>query len=297
MGFEFGGGTLDLTVMRRKNNNFVVEAQGGNPNLGGNNIDQRIYDWSLKKYKEFFEENPLGNNPNSARYKRRSSDLLTYCRECKEMLSSEPKFDIPFSNLGLEKDIPLTRKEFEENIMQSDILVLAEKALQPILAEYGRSIDHVILCGGSCNIPIVKTFLKDLLPAVPVHEPDEPQMLVVDGIATIAKKNLQFDEVFESSLGFRIGNQFTSHLEPGIRIPSSQNKYFEFSPNGRDRTIEVSRLVNGEWHKEGTLDCAQIQVYRRAPRIQINITCEKDTSVVYRVFYDGQCIDTLRLHS
>ena len=293
--FDFGGGTLDLTVMRRKKNNFVVEAQGGNPYLGGNNIDQSICQWALKRYEDDYGVNPLGSNPDSVRYKRNYSLLLNYCRECKEMLSSQSSFDIPFSNLGVDNDIALTQKEFNIAVMQNDILVSAEEALQPILKEYGREIDHIILCGGSSNIPIIQTFLQDLIPGVPIHKRMDPQMLVVEGIATIVRKDIQFDEVFESSLGFRIGGQFSSHLEPGTRIPSTQNKYFEFSRDGRDRTIEVSRLVNGEWHKEGTLDCSKVRV-RGTPRIQINITCEKDTSVTYNVYYNGKCIDTLKLH-
>ena len=293
--FDFGGGTLDLTAMRRKKDNFVVEAQGGNPNLGGNNIDQSICQWALKRYEDDYGVNPLGSNPDSVRYKRNYSLLLNYCRECKEMLSSQLSFDIPFSNLGVDNDIILTQKEFNIAVMQNDILVSAEEALQPILKEYGREIDHIILCGGSSNIPIIQTFLQDLIPGVPIHKRMDPQMLVVEGIATIVRKDIQFDEVFESSLGFRIGGQFSSHLEPGTRIPSTQNKYFEFSRDGRDRTIEVSRLVNGEWHKEGTLDCSKVRV-RGTPRIQINITCEKDTSVTYNVYYNGKCIDTLKLH-
>ena len=196
--FDFGGGTLDLTVMRRKKNNFVVEAQGGNPNLGGNNIDQSICRWALKKYEELYGVEPLGSNPDSARYKRNYSLLLNYCRECKEMLSSFLAIDIPFSNLGLDNDISLIRWVFNNAIMRDDILILVEEALQPILNEYGREIDHIILCGGSSNIPIIESFLQDLIPDVSFHKPVDPQMLVVEGIATIAKYDLAHDALVSS---------------------------------------------------------------------------------------------------
>ena len=196
--FDFGGGTLDLTVMRRKKNNFVVEAQGGNPNLGGNNIDQSICQWALKTYEDDYGVNPLGSNPDSARYKRNYSLLLNYCRECKEMLSSFLAIDIPFSNLGLDNDISLIRWVFNNAIMRDDILILVEEALQPILNEYGREIDHIILCGGSSNIPIIESFLQDLIPDVSFHKPVDPQMLVVEGIATIAKYDLAHDALVSS---------------------------------------------------------------------------------------------------
>ena len=196
--FDFGDVALDLTVMRRNKNNFVVEAQGGNPNLGGNNIDRSICQWALKKYEDLYGVKPLGSNPDSVRYKRNYSLLLNYCRDCKEMVLSQLSFDIPFSNLGLDNDITLIQKEFNDVIMREDILILVEEALHPILKEYGREIDHVILCGGSSNIPIIQSFLQDLIPDVPIHKPMDPQMLVVEGIATIAKYDLAHDALVSS---------------------------------------------------------------------------------------------------
>ena len=227
--FDFGERALDLTVMRRKKNNFVVEAQGGNPNLGGNNIDQSICQWALKTYEDLYGVKPLGSNPDSARYKRNYSLLLNYCRECKEMLSSQLSFDIPLSNLGVENDRTLTQKEFNNAIMQNDILISAEEALQPILNEYGKEIDHIILCGVSSNIPIIKSFLQDLIPDVPIHKPVNPQMLVVEGIATIVRKDLAYYAlVMLSSLGL-CNHQKLSSVHP-IPLPDlSLKEYPSFS--------------------------------------------------------------------
>ena len=227
--FDFGDKTLDLTVMRRKKNNFVVEAQGGNPNLGGNNIDQSICQWALKEYEDNYGVNPLGSNPDSVRYKRNYSLLLNFCRDCKEMLSSQLSFDIPFTNLGLDNDITLTQSIFNNDIMQNEILVSAEEALKPILNEYGKEIDHIILCGSSSNIPIIKSFLKDLIPDVPIHEPVNPQMLVVEGIATIAKYDLaHYALVMLSSLGL-CNHQKLSSVHPIPTPDLSLKEYPSFS--------------------------------------------------------------------
>ena len=240
--FDFGDVALDLTVMRRKKNNFVVEAQGGNPNLGGNNIDQSICQWALKTYEDLYGVKPLGSNPDSARYKRNYSLLLNYCRECKEMLSSQLSFDIPLSNLGVENDRTLTQKEFNNAIMREGILVSAEEALHPILNEYGKEIDHIILCGGSSNIPIIESFLKDLIPDVPIHKPVNPQMLVVEGIATIAKYDLAYYAlVMLSSLGL-CNHQKLSSVHP-IPLPDLSLKEYPSFSEMVSSIKEMHRLV------------------------------------------------------
>ena len=240
--FDFGDVALDLTVMRRKKNNFVVEAQGGNPNLGGNNIDQSICQWALKTYEDLYGVKPLGSNPDSARYKRNYSLLLNYCRECKEMLSSQLSFDIPLSNLGVENDRTLTQKEFNNAIMREGILVSAEEALHPILNEYGKEIDHIILCGGSSNIPIIESFLKDLIPDVPIHKPVNPQMLVVEGIATIAKYDLAYYAlVMLSSLGL-CNHQKLSSVHP-IPLPDLSLKEYPSFSEMISSIKEMHRLV------------------------------------------------------
>ena len=240
--FDFGDVALDLTVMRRKKNNFVVEAQGGNPNLGGNNIDQSICQWALKKYENDYGVKPLGSNPDSARYKRNYSLLLNYCRECKEVLLSQLLFDIPFTILGLDNDITLTQKAFNNAIMREGILVSAEEALHPILNEYGKEIDHIILCGGSSNIPIIESFLKDLIPDVPIHKPVNPQMLVVEGIATIAKYDLAYYAlVMLSSLGL-CNHQKLSSVHP-IPLPDLSLKEYPSFSEMVSSIKEMHRLV------------------------------------------------------
>ena len=57
MVFDFGGGTLDLTLMVRNGNDFDVKAQGGDPNLGGTKIDEIFCKYVLQKSNG---ENSLG---------------------------------------------------------------------------------------------------------------------------------------------------------------------------------------------------------------------------------------------
>lgn len=50
--FDFGGGTLDLSVMLYENDSFRVLASGGNSHLGGNDIDQHILEFVEEMYQK-----------------------------------------------------------------------------------------------------------------------------------------------------------------------------------------------------------------------------------------------------
>lgn len=54
--FDFGGGTLDLSLMLYENDSFRVFANGGNSHLGGNDIDQRILEYVEEYYQRITDE-------------------------------------------------------------------------------------------------------------------------------------------------------------------------------------------------------------------------------------------------
>lgn len=50
--FDFGGGTLDLSLVSCEGNKFEVLANGGNSHLGGADVDEAIYRWVQEQYLE-----------------------------------------------------------------------------------------------------------------------------------------------------------------------------------------------------------------------------------------------------
>src|SRR6516225_6572248 len=60
--FDFGGGTFDVSVVRIMEDQTVeILGTGGDPHLGGGDLDRKIVDWALAKMKAQFGQDLRGN--------------------------------------------------------------------------------------------------------------------------------------------------------------------------------------------------------------------------------------------
>ena len=292
MVFDFGGGTLDLTLMVRNDDDFEVKAQGGDPGLGGDKIDELFCSHVLQKYKDEYGEDLLGG-VGSKKYKRNYPKLLTVCREAKEHLSAVLNCDVPLSEFTAECDDVTVSQEDFEGIIMSKIKPRLDKALENDI--FKRNIDqikHVILVGGSSKIPYIQEHLKTFFKSIPVSDTSKynPHTTVVEGAMRV-KVNNWYHEVSESlecCLGFKVkGEQSNSKLQidihPGVEIPITITRYFNL--NGSD--IDVYRSFNGRERIEGTIRVDQAREEFGRKMVRVRITCNKDTSVVYSVYSEN----------
>ena len=301
MVFDFGGGTLDLTLMVRNGDDFDVKAQGGDPNLGGTKIDEIFCKYVLQKYKNKNGEDLLGNDVDSKKYKRCYPKLLEFCRQAKEQLSTQNKATIFISDfidnddVETNKDIEITVEEFNACILiDGEIIRRIDRAINDLFFEnrYDKEhISYVILIGGSSKIPHIQNHLKDLFKSVPVSNTRDynPHTTVVEGAMRV-KVNNWYHEVSESlecCLGFKVkSEQSDSKLQidihPGVDIPITITRYFNLS--GSD--IDVYRSFNGKERIEGTIKVKEAQEEFGRKMVRVRITCNKDTSIIYSVYSD-----------
>ena len=291
--FDFGGGTLDLTIMVRNGNRFEVKAQGGDPNLGGNKIDELFCDYVLQKYKNEYGEDLLGTDITSKKYKRQYSDLLLSCRQLKELLSSSHAADMSLSDLSENIEcITVTQDDFNIMILEEGgILRRVDNAMSDLFSKTDidtKGISYVILVGGSSKIPYIQEHLKKYFNSIPVSImlKYNPHTTVAEG-AMMVKVNNMYQEVSESlecCLGFKVMDDRSSSelqidLHPGLKIPIFVTRYFNLSGND----IDVYRSFNGKERIEGTILVKQALEEFGQTMIKVKITCEKDTSVEYIV--------------
>src|SRR3989338_3508237 len=52
MVYDFGGGTLDVTVLETSPDTVEVLSTGGEPHLGGEDFDQRVMNWLIEQFKK-----------------------------------------------------------------------------------------------------------------------------------------------------------------------------------------------------------------------------------------------------
>ena len=295
MVFDFGGGTLDLTLMVRNGDDFDVKAQGGDPNLGGTKIDEIFCKYVLQRYQNENGEALLGDDVDSPKYRKNYNKLLDSCHHAKERLSAEDRVPVILTDIGGNCDVEINVEEFNASVLEDgEVIRRIDNALKRLFAESHidkEYISYVILIGGSSKIPHIQNHLKDLFKSVPVSNTRDynPHTTVVEGAMRV-KVNNWYHEVSESlecCLGFKVkSEQSDSKLQidihPGVDIPITITRYFNLS--GSD--IDVYRSFNGKERIEGTIKVKEAQEEFGRKMVRVRITCNKDTSIIYSVYSD-----------
>ncbi|XP_019754785.1 heat shock 70 kDa protein isoform X2 [Dendroctonus ponderosae] len=156
--FDFGGGTLDISIIKVNGQSLEVKAVEGDCFLGGRDIDDILFNHFLRIVADQFPREPNYMD------RRLCNRIRTHCIQLKKKLSSELSYEITLFSAGpLQRDIlfEMTRREFEQKAQTifDRALRLVDKCLHDANISKG-SITDVILVGGSSRIPKIRTMLK-----------------------------------------------------------------------------------------------------------------------------------------
>ncbi|MGI8415683.1 MAG: Hsp70 family protein [Nakamurella sp.] len=178
--YDLGGGTFDIAVVGRTQNDFHVLAEAGLADLGGLDFDQAVLDHVGRgtsaadpaRWQQILR-------PSDASSRRAARALAEDVRAAKETLSRYPQTEValpdPFN------DMHLTRPEFEGLIRPN--LVRSIEVLQTTLRNAGVGPDRltgIFLVGGSSRIPLVAKLIQQQLGVTPVAL-DQPETAVALG--------------------------------------------------------------------------------------------------------------------
>ncbi len=189
--FDFGGGTLDVTVLEMFEGIMEVKASHGNNRLGGKDFDEIV----MRKLLGDFELESLADARARMRLKQ-AAEL------CKTALSSDEEYHVslPFLYTGkngkaVSVERTVTRAEFDEwiNELARTALVPMRQALTDAGLTQGQ-LDIVLLVGGSTRIPLIRKLVADSLGIIPQSLID-PDLAVARGAAVQAAllEEIQFD--------------------------------------------------------------------------------------------------------
>jgi len=226
--YDFGGGTLDITVLELFEGVIDVKASRGNNHLGGKDFDEIIM-------------RNLADTKNDLRARMR---LKKAAEECKIALSSEEshRISLPFLAVG-EKGAPVsvetsvTRLQFEdwirekvESTREPMMIALSDAGLSP------EDLDAVLLVGGSTRIPCVRRFVEECLGMQPKSLVD-PDLAVARGAAIQAGI---FEGLLEDELILTDVCPYT--LGTAAMVDGLLEDHLAFSPIiRRNTTIPVER--------------------------------------------------------
>lgn len=240
--YDLGGGTFDVSVIEKVGSVLEVRASHGNNHLGGDDFDERLQDYIIKRIQE---ENPKINLREDIKAMAR---LRTMAEEAKIELSSRPfsRLTTPhltkkglFSTLNVDMEISRDEfiglvKELLDSTVDSIDLALKDAELT------ADQIDKVLLVGGSTRIPYVWELAQKRMgkaPRADVH-PDEAVALgaaVQAGIIAGEKINTVLVDVSPYSLGVEYAMIKAGRVIPGFykriikrntTIPTSASEVF-----------------------------------------------------------------------
>lgn len=161
--FDFGGGTLDITILEMFAGVMDVRCSFGDPRLGGKDFDDAMV--GLLKAKVQAAAPGAALSPSLRR------DIKAVAEQAKIALTAAPQAEVTLHEVGTEAggqpvslDVRITRAEFEEaceGLLQRtrDCLLkaLRSKDVRP------SSIHRVLLIGGTSSIPAVQQVIEATL--------------------------------------------------------------------------------------------------------------------------------------
>lgn len=173
--FDWGGGTVDVTVLRYEDGLFEEEAARGIAELGGLELDERLGRLVLDN---------LGKKPDwtEAEWAQFARDV----ERTKIMLSAQD-FAV-MTTPDYSRTVEIERSAFEERI--SDLVKQSSEPLRACLADLRidpDDLDAILLIGGTSQIPLVRRRIEEILDA-PAVSPEvcEPLTAVARGAAIAA---------------------------------------------------------------------------------------------------------------
>ncbi|MDH4658664.1 Hsp70 family protein [Corynebacterium pyruviciproducens] len=161
--FDFGGGTLDVAVLRfAGGGDFSVEAHDGDPALGGRSFDDAVREWVFEQLED--------DDPDLLDYLRLEAseseliDLSRQIEKAKELLSDASSAVIMIQTRRGSHPVQITREDFSGVVgLYVDRAVgLVKRVLHSARVFSAGDLRALYLTGGSSRVPVVQEALKEL---------------------------------------------------------------------------------------------------------------------------------------
>jgi molecular chaperone DnaK len=183
MVYDLGGGTFDVTIAEVDGTRVKVLTTNGNHQLGGKNWDAAIAD-DLKQ--RFFDEYNVNIEDNPEDFYQ----LKVQCEDIKKRLTNISSTTAVVQSQGYTGKYEITREFFDSATysLLNETSLLINKCFSELGGGFSwKSLDEVVLVGGSTRMPQVKEFVKREYGRDPVTKNIDVDTIVAAGAAMQAK--------------------------------------------------------------------------------------------------------------
>lgn len=180
--FDFGGGTLDVSLVDCFENIIEILAVSGDNHLGGSDFDEIIA-------REFCRENNLNWEEMNGEKK---AVILESAIQTKVILTEQEEYNMQIGAEEIQGSMTLSRKKLIQ--ISEDLFARMSLPIQRVLAD-GKvtvaELQKIVLVGGSCKMPVIQKYLEHLLGTKEIHtvNPDYMIALGVGVYAGIKERN------------------------------------------------------------------------------------------------------------
>lgn len=301
MVFDFGGGTLDVTIMRCMQGVFKVLATAGNTHLGGEDLDMVMIDHCLDTWMTTVVTASNGSIDRSDIHitAAMTTHLRIACEKAKRLLSQSVKATVHLPNFwrGHHLKVDITRARFETLARDVFARCMAEvtAAVDAVHATDAHftiaSIDHVVLVGGGSRIPKMRSLLDaycglrgpDRQHSILCHSVN-PDEVVAQGAAIQAEaltnpntllNNILLVDVTPLSLGVQVsGGLMDVLIQRNTTIPASGRKIYSTTvdnqPSVSISVYEGERAEVKHCRKLGYFEMLGIPILPRGkPKVEV----------------------------
>lgn len=288
--YDFGGGTLDCSILTISDGIFNVRSTSGDTYLGGENINDILVKYCIQEFKKNTKIN-LNTVKNGS---KAISKLATECERVKKILSINKSSTINIENLYANKkfEIKITQSKFESLCRK-----IFKKAFEPVLIALDESclkkeeINKIVLVGGSSRIPKIQSMLEDyfgdkLCFGINADEAVATgaaiQAALLNNQRLTKMNNILLLDVLPLSLGIETsGGVLTKILSRNTKLPCKSTQIYSTAvDNQPGLTIKIfqgERTLTVDNHKLGEFNFLGIPPMKRAvPRIEITFEVDMD---------------------
>lgn len=281
--FDFGGGTLDVSLVECFDNVIEIMAVSGDNQLGGADFDNMLAVYFARAINLEFDD----LSAETQAIIRKSAE------DCKRKLTENKTAEMIVNCREVNKKIEITRKDIVS--ICAPLFERMKKPISRVLMDTktaAEQVTHIVLVGGSCKMPVVQQFISHILDRkdIKTAEPDYMIALGCGVCAGIKERNAEVKDMLLTdicpfSLGVDIMN-YQDYNRPVMSFIIERNSPLPMSREQSYVTAHDAQSAMSLHIYQGEAMYAEENIYLGEIKFDIPIRKRGEVECFVRFTYD-----------